>query len=66
MLYQLYQLSGPKLIFRIEQCCMYQRSLVVERLLEAEKAAVSDKGAQVRMGKQVLQKCDIFLSKRSF
>ena len=64
MLYQLYQLSGPKLIFRIEQCCMYQRSLVVERLLEAEKASVSDENAQVRVGKQVLQKFGIFLSKK--
>ena len=45
---------------------MYQRSLVVERLLEAEKAAVSDKDAQVRMGKQVLEKFGIFLSKKVF
>ena len=42
---------------------LYQWSLVVERLLEAEKAAVSDKDAQVRVGKQVLQKCDTILSK---
>ena len=42
---------------------LYQWSLVVERLLEAEKAAVSDENTQVRVGKQVLQKFDIFLSK---
>ena len=42
---------------------MYQWSLVVERLLEAEKTAVSDENAQVRVGKQVLQKFDILLSK---
>ena len=42
---------------------MYQWSLVVERLLEAEKAAVSDENAQVRVGKQVLEKCDTNLNK---
>ena len=32
----------------------YQWSLVIERLLEAEETAMSDKDAQVRVSKQVL------------
>ena len=37
---------------------------MIERLLEAEQPAVSDKNAQVRVGKQVLEKFDTFFSKQ--